>query len=97
MASNLFARVIGTAFGEITNRKGTAKETGRPYDFNVLKVLVPDGGISEVVLPDESARLFGGALPVDGDPVDLLVEISARAKGFGSTIIKNYAYELASA
>lgn len=92
MATNLFARVIGTVFGEVKNRKGIAKETQRPYDFNVMKVLVADGGISEVVLPDEALVLFGGALPVDGDEVDLLVEVSPRLKGFGTTIIRNYSY-----
>jgi len=90
MAFNLYARVIGTAFGEVQNRKGTAKESGKPYDFNIMKVLVPNGGISEVVLPDDAESvLFGGTLPVDGDEVDLTVEVSPRPKGFGSTILKN--------
>jgi hypothetical protein len=90
VAFNLYAQVIGTAFGAVQNRKGTAKETGKPYDFNILKVLVPNGGISEVVLPDDAETLlFGGALPADGDPVDLTVEVSPRPKGFGTQIIRN--------
>lgn len=87
MASNAFANVRGSVF-RTEHRSGTARKTNQPYSMDILHVLVPDAGLTELVLPSDRSLLGGVVYDVD-DEVDFVVEIRRNEFGFGMTIIKD--------
>lgn len=86
MATNAFANVRGKAF-RAEHKQGIGKESNQPFSMDIVTVLVPGGGLTEVVLPE--------VLPADalqaivGEEVDFLIEIFRNAKGFGTKVIEN--------
>lgn len=84
MASNAFATVSGSVF-RTEHREGTAKKTGLPYSMDMLHILVPGGGLTELVLPQElPVNLYG-----EGQEVDFTVEIRRNEYGFGISILRD--------
>lgn len=81
-------RVTGPVLAS-KRRKGTAKGSGNPYDFTTITVLVGGRGTVELTLPEDPA-LLRGSIPQEGELVDLTVEVTPRATGFGTEILGIY-------
>lgn len=86
MAASAFAKVIGKVF-RTDHREGFAKETGAAYSMDMIHVLVPNGGLTELTLPDSIGSEALSAL--EGKDVDLVIEIFPNKYGFGTKILKD--------
>lgn len=86
MAASAFAKVIGKVF-RTDHREGFAKGNGAAYSMDMIYVLVPDGGLTELTLPDTIGSEALAAL--SGKDVDLTVEVFPSKYGFGTKILKD--------
>lgn len=86
MATSAYANVKGSVF-KTEHREGFAKKTGAAYSMDIVTVLVPDGGLTELVLPE--ATLSGEALAsLQGKQADFLCEFFRNEFGFGIKVIR---------
>ena len=84
MAANAFANVMGAIF-RLEHREGIGKKSNAPYSMDILHVLVPNGGLTEVVLPETlPVALYG-----EGQEVDFTVEIRRNEYGFGLSVVRD--------
>lgn len=86
MATSAYANVQGKVF-KTDHREGFAKESGAAYSMDMVHVLVPNGGLTELTLPDSIGSEALAALV--GRDVDVTVEIFRNKFGFGTKILKD--------
>lgn len=87
MATSAFANVKGSVF-KTEHREGFAKKTGAAYSMDIVTVLVPDGGLTELVLPEDSNRSVEALASLQGKPSDFLCEFFRNEFGFGIKVIR---------
>ena len=96
MATSAFANVIGKVF-TTDHREGFAKETGAAYSMDIIQVLVPGGGLTELVLPSEPALSREALASLEGKDVNFLVEIFRNKYGFGVNVKREVTNTVATA
>lgn len=79
-----FAVVEGSIFRK-EHRSGIARATQQPYQMDILHILVPGAGITELVLPQELPAAFYG----EGQEVSFLVEIRRSERGFNLNVLQD--------
>lgn len=89
MAKSLFANVQGSVF-KVDHREGIGKKSNLPYSMDILTVLVPGAGLSELVLPNDGGNISADALAaLVGHDVDFLVEVFPNEFGYGVKVIED--------
>jgi hypothetical protein len=86
MATSAFAKVQGKVF-RTDHREGFAKKTGQAYSMDMVHVLVPNGGLTELTLPDAIGSEALAAL--EGKDVDVTVEVFRNEFGFGIKVLRD--------
>lgn len=86
MATSAFATVEGRVF-KTDHREGVAKESKQPYAMDMIHVLVPNGGLTELTLPDVIGPDALASLV--GQEVSLTVEIFRNKFGFGIKLLQD--------
>jgi hypothetical protein len=84
--ASAFANVSGTVF-KTDHREGVGKESKAPYSMDIIHVLVPNGGLTELTLPDPVGADALAAL--QGEEVDVTIEIFRNKYGFGTRILQD--------
>lgn len=84
--ASAFANVSGKVF-KTDHREGVGKESKVPYSMDIIHVLVPNGGLTELTLPESVGPDALAALV--GDEVDLTIEIFRNKYGFGTRILQD--------
>lgn len=89
MASNALARVSGFVL-KVDRIQGVSKNSGEPYDFTQVKIVVADSDVTEVTLPRDLSKI--GGYPSKGEFVDFLVDfrINATGKSISGNVQENY-------
>ena len=78
------ARITGEVL-DVEHRNGTSAASGQPYSMTVLRVLVANRDVTELVL----GRTFAGRVPDKGHDVDLLCRFDlARSGRLSSTVVE---------
>jgi hypothetical protein len=76
------ARVTGYVL-KVDVRSGTSRATNEPYSMTIVRVLVANTGVTELILPRDFRRV-----PTPGEEIDYLVEFSGRGNGqLGSSVV----------
>lgn len=79
-----FATVEGSIFRK-EHRSGIARASQQPYQMDILHILVPGAGITELVLPQELPAAFYS----EGNDVSFLVEIRRSERGFNLNVLQD--------
>lgn len=84
MASTALMRLSGTVT-RLKRIQGISRNSGEPYDFVQVKVLVASEDTTEFTLPRDLSDLQNGA-PVKGEKIDYLAEVNINSSGKGLNI-----------
>jgi hypothetical protein len=90
MAASSALGIVSGIVTRVKHRSGTARNTGNPYEFYVVTVLVAGKGVAEVNLGGAAIRELGGVEPANGSSVSWLCDFGTGQYGLSVEFVEEF-------